>query len=93
MCQVNPEYEQHARYENGKKVLYLLVLRAIYGCIKTELLWYNIFYTMLEGLGFGINPYDRCVAKNVIEGTQCTIPWYVDKNKLLFKIQRWHQIS
>ena len=31
MCQVNPEYKQHARYENGKKVLYLLVTREIYG--------------------------------------------------------------
>ena len=30
MCQVNPEYEQHARYENEKNVLYLLVLREIY---------------------------------------------------------------
>ena len=26
MCQVNPEYEKHVGYENGRKVLYLLVL-------------------------------------------------------------------
>ena len=37
-CQVNPDYEQHMRYENGKKVLYILVLREIYGCIKSVLL-------------------------------------------------------
>ena len=69
MFQVNPEYKQHVRYENGKKVLYLLVLRTIYGFIESALLWYNIFSTILEGIGFEINPYDRCVSNQIIEGT------------------------
>ena len=56
MCQVNPYYEQNDIYKNGKKVLYLLVLRAIYGCVESALLWYNIFSKTLEGLGFEINP-------------------------------------
>ena len=30
LCQVNLEYKQHVKYENGKKVLYLLVIRDIY---------------------------------------------------------------
>ena len=58
MCQVKPEYEKHVRYENGRKVLYLLVIREIYGCIKSILLWYNLFLTPLEVLGFEINPCD-----------------------------------
>ena len=82
MCQVKPEYEQHVRYENGKKVLYILVLRVLYCCIEYALLWYNIFSTTLEVLSFEINPFDRCVANKVIEGTQCTIAWYMDENKL-----------
>ena len=49
VCQVNPEYEQDVRYENGKKVSFLLVLRAIYGFIESVLLWYNLFSTILEG--------------------------------------------
>ena len=73
MCQVNPDYEQHVRYENGKKVLYLLVLRSIYGCINSALLWYNLSSTTLEALGFEINPHYRCVPNKVFEGTQCTI--------------------
>ena len=85
MCQVNPEYEQHVIYENEKIFLYLLVLREIYGCIESALLWYNLFSITLEGLGFEINPYDRCVANKVIEGTQCTIACYVDDNKLSHK--------
>ena len=85
MCHVKPEYEQHVRYENGSNILYILALRAIYGCIKSELLRCNIFSTTLEGLGFKINPYYRCVEKKVIYDTQCTIAWYVDEIKLSHK--------
>ena len=52
MCDVNPEYKQHVTYEKGKKVLYLRVLRALYGCIESALLWYNLFTTTLKDLGF-----------------------------------------
>ena len=70
------------RYKNEKKVFYLLLLRAIYGCIESALLWYNIFSTTIEGIGFEINPYERCVSNRIIEGAQCTIAWYVDDRKM-----------
>jgi len=38
MCEVNPEYKDDVRYENGKKVLYLQILRALYGMIESALL-------------------------------------------------------
>ena len=43
MCEVNQEYTKYETYENGKKVLYLKVLQAIYGCIELSLLWYELF--------------------------------------------------
>ena len=43
MCQVTPEYKQHVKYENGNKVMYIIVLRVIYGCIQSVLLWYKLF--------------------------------------------------
>ena len=42
MCDINVEYRQYVRYEQVKKVLYLKVLRAIYGCIESALQWYNL---------------------------------------------------
>ena len=39
----------------------------------------------MEGLGFKLNQYDPCVANNYIDGSQCTIWWYVDDNKILHK--------
>ena len=82
MCEVNPEYKNHIIVQNGKRVLYVKVLRAIYGCIESALLWYQLYVKTLKGMGFVLNPYDKCVANKMINGKQCTIAWYVDDNKL-----------
>ena len=82
MCEVNPEYEQYVIKENGKKVLYVKILRAIYGCIESALLWYELYAKTLKGMNFKLNPYDRCVANKMINGKQYTIVWYVDDNKI-----------
>ena len=82
MCEVNDKYTPFIHYENGKKVLYLKVLRALYGCIESAMLWYNLFAKSLQTLGFEINPYDKCVANKYINGKQCTIVWYVDDVKV-----------
>ena len=82
MCDVNPEYKDDVRYENGKKVLYVQILMALYGMIESALLWYTLYVEVLHKEGFEINPYDRCVANKVINGKQCTIAWYVDDNIL-----------
>jgi len=92
MCSVNPKYKKHVVYEkrrgkSGKKekVLYLKVLRALYGCLESALLWYNLYSSTLQKLGFKINPYDRCVANKMVNGSQCTIVFYVDDNKVSHK--------
>ena len=82
MCEVNEKYKKHVRIENGKKVLYVRVLRAIYGCIESALLWYELYAKTLKKMGFKLNPYDKCVANKMINGSQCTIAWYVDDNKI-----------
>jgi hypothetical protein len=85
MCDVNLESKDCVVVENRKRVLYVQVLRAIYGCIESALLWYELFSKTLKGMGFEINPYDKCTANKIIDGYQCTICWYVDNNKLLHK--------
>ena len=90
MCDVNPEFKKHVIYERSKrnkntKCLYVRVLRALYGCIESALLWYELYSSTLEQLGFKINPYDRCVANKWINGSQCTIVFYVDDNKISHK--------
>jgi hypothetical protein len=66
----------------GKKVLYLKLLKALYGCIQPALLWYKLFFTTLQGAIFELYPYNMCLANKIIGGKQCTIAWYVDNNKI-----------
>ena len=82
MCRVNPEYKDRVIYEGGKKVMYMRVLRSIYGCIEAAMLWYDLYTTKLEDMGFELNPYDVCIANKVVNGKQCTIAWHVDDNKV-----------
>jgi len=84
MCSVNPTFTKHVIVDKktGKKILYLKVLKAIYGCIESALLWYDLFSSTLVNLGWTINKVDRCVANKIINGHQATIAWYVDDGKL-----------
>ena len=70
--------------KRGKRVkcLYVKVLRALYGCLESAFLWYQLYSETLKELGFEKNPYDQCVANKVIDGKQCTIVFYVDNNKI-----------
>ena len=69
----------------GQKVLYVQLDKALYGCVQSALLWYELYSTTLQEMGFTLNPYDLCVANAEIEGSQCTICWYVDDNKISHK--------
>jgi len=82
MCQVNPKYKKFVVVEHGKKVLYLQLLKALYGCVQSALLWYELFTGTLVDMGFKLNPYDPCVANSQVKGKQCTVAWYVDNNKI-----------
>lgn len=54
MCKVCATYEQFVTYENGKKVLYLRLLKALYGCVKSALLWYELFTGTLKESSKGL---------------------------------------
>ena len=52
------------------------------------LLWYKLYSTTLKDLRFVINLYDMCIANAEINGSQCTICWYVDNNKISHKKEK-----
>ena len=61
MVAVNPENEKNVTYGNGKKVVYMDISQAIYGCIESALRWYELYSEMLDKEGFTINQYEKCV--------------------------------
>ena len=82
LCKLNPKHRKFVVIENGIEVLYVRLIKALYGCVKSALLWYDLFHNTLKDMGFVLNPYDPCVANCMIQGKQCTIACYVDDNKI-----------
>jgi hypothetical protein len=68
--------------EKGKKVMYTVLNKALYGTIQALLLFWKISTFLSDVDGFACNPYDWCVINKVIPGKQFTIVWYVDDLKL-----------
>jgi hypothetical protein len=68
---INPElYRPAMVLENRKKVLYIEVLKAIYGMLEAALLWYKTFRKDLEDIGFIFDPYSPCMANKKVQGLQ-----------------------
>jgi hypothetical protein len=82
LCEVNPDYTHHVVYEGKTKALYVRCNKAIYGCVMSGLLWYELFTSVLIAHGFQLNPYDLCIANATIAGSQCTVGWYIDDTKI-----------
>ena len=77
----NDQYAPCVTTENGQRVLYVHIQRAIYGMLMSGLLFYKKFRASVEKIGYKVNPYDPCVANKMINGKQHTISWHVDDVK------------
>ena len=79
LVEIDPEtYGPFMTEERGRPVLYVVVLKALYGMLIASLLWYKQFRGDLESIGFVFNPYDPCVANRMVDGKQQTIRFHVD---------------
>jgi hypothetical protein len=75
-------YRKYVRDENGKSVLYVELLKAIYGTLRAALLFWKLLSSKLILWGFTINPYDWCVVNKMIDGKKCTVLWHVEDLKI-----------
>ena len=81
-------YEPYVEYDKGKKILRLIVNKAIYGMIESPMLWYQKFKSDMENQGFKINPYDPCVANKRVKGTYLMVTWHIDDLKISHKLKK-----
>ena len=76
-------YESCVIIERGEKVIYVELLKALYGTMKAaRLFWEKLSGLLTQKWGFTLNPYDSCVANKTINGKQCTVVWHVDDLKI-----------
>jgi hypothetical protein len=79
MVKTSPKlYGQYIVLEQGRSVLYLQLKKALYGTMKSALLFYKKLVAELQEMGFEINPYNPCIVNNMVNGMQMTIRWHVD---------------
>jgi hypothetical protein len=78
IVRIQPSYAPYRRSDGSVVVL---LHRAIYGCIESARLWYNLLRATLEQDGFVVNPLDPCILNKEHEGVQCTVVIYVDDLK------------
>lgn len=76
-----PTYAPFVIQEGKSKVVYVRMVKALYGLIIASLLYYKKFKKDIETIGFKVNPYDPCVANRVVNGKQHTVTWHVDDLK------------
>ena len=82
MVEIDPgRYGPFVVFENGKKILYVQVLKALYGMLVAALLWYQQFKADLEKIGFIFNNYDPCIANRKVDGKTHTVKFHVDDLK------------
>eukprot|EP00957_Ditylum_brightwellii_P054951 4164505-Ditylum_brightwellii.AAC.1 len=68
--------------KDNKPVLYIQLQKALYGCLKSALLFYKRLLEDLQSYGFEVNPYDPCEANKMIRGKQMFVCWHVDDLKI-----------
>ena len=74
-------YADHVVYIKKSKILYVLMLKGLYGMLIASLLYYRKFVEDVKKIGFKLNPYDPCTANRSVNGSQHTIVWHVDDIK------------
>ena len=62
--------------------LYVQIQKALYGLLRSALMFYRNLVKGLESCGFQINPYDPCVANKLINGKYMTVVFNGDDLKL-----------
>jgi len=78
MLEIDPPLKGCIRtHKSGKKVMYGKLNKAVYGTLLAEILFYTKLSEFLKGEGFKMNPYDPCCFTKMINGSSCTLLFYV----------------
>jgi hypothetical protein len=66
-------YQKYLTNKKGKKVLYLRLQKALYGMMKSALIFYRKLISELKEMGFQVNPYDPFAVNKIVDGSQTMI--------------------
>ena len=69
--------------ERGERVMYMELLKALYGTLRAAwLFWQKLSKQLIDVWGFTPNKYDNCAVNKTINSHQMTVVWHVDDLKV-----------
>ena len=71
-------YPETEKYVCERGSITVRLLRALYGCVQSSKLWYDLLCSVLLSDDFVMNPYDPCVFNKLVHGEQITVCFHVD---------------
>ena len=66
---------KYSSRQNGQTLLYVKVIKSLYGLLKNAILFYNNLVKNLEYRVPKTNTYDPCVLNEIINGQHITVTW------------------
>ena len=76
-------YSSYVTEEQGEKVMYMELLKALYGTLQAaQLFWEKLRAKLAKDWGFVLNRYNSCVVNKKVDGKQLTMAWHVDDQKV-----------
>ena len=70
LCQIDRSYEQ---FLNDKMEMIVKLKKALYGCLQSAKLWFQLLVKELMEFGYVQNPVDPCVLNKTVAGKQSTL--------------------
>ena len=71
-------YAPYVTHEGKERMMYVELLKALYGTIQAvRLFWEKLTAKLLEW-GFMPNPYNSCIMNKLVQGKQLMVAWHVD---------------
>ena len=76
-------YSSYVTEEKGEKVMYVELLKALYGTLRAaRLFWEKLQAKLVNDWGFVPNRYDSCMVNKQVNNKQLTVAWHVDDLKV-----------
>ena len=74
-------YNKCIRYKGEQNILYVRMLKALYGMLVSSICYYKNFRKDIKAIGLGVNTYDICAANQMKYGDQQIVTWHVNDLK------------
>ena len=83
LIQIDPTFE---RFLNERMEMTVLLKKALYGCLQSARLWFELLVKELMAFGYTQNPVEPCVLNKDIGGMQSTLLLHVDDIMVLSQV-------